>query len=256
MKIATYIDIIIPVHQYDLDYSVRHWYVRDLYNSNLPFKYSYILDTHVFPCYNTSYSELFRRFIESNVDVSLSNRMNIKSISGAAALSKWGSKSAYFWRKCAECIKAMRVDDQASVVHTLKKYTNGYTFKQLSSNWFFASHGIDENGRFLGSGICYRSSVVVTGPVQWIHVSYPKTFINGIIDECILMNGKNDEYINNQRVYYLCGKCDCKKGPLVMTSKEQLQQSLGNISVPDLEWSKDEERRNSHSLYWSSYSYT
>ena len=91
-SVVRYITVIVPVHPNDLVRRDNQWYTRVLYNAYLPFYYSYILDTHVFPCYNNSYSEIFRLFKESNVDISISKRMNNhKSVSGAAVLSKSGT---------------------------------------------------------------------------------------------------------------------------------------------------------------------
>ena len=209
---------------------------------------------HVFPCYNTSYRQIFKLFKKSNTDISLSNRMNVQDVSTAATLSKWGPRSFDYWMRCLKYMKKNRYyDDQGAATVTLRNRT-GYTFKQLSSNWFFASHGISRNGIFRGDEKCYRSSIVVTGPVQWIHVGIPNKFIDGVIDQCKIMNGNNDEYINQPRVFFLCGKCNCtERGPKVITSKEQLQYSVGNITIPKLEWEVDNVRRNSNSLYWKTY---
>ena len=112
----------------------------------------------------------------------------------------------------------------------------------MSSNWFFSSHGITETGLFLGSSTCYRSSVVVTGPVQWIH---------GNPNQCLLMNGKNNEHIYKYRVYFLCGTCNCnKKGQTVATSERELNQFVGNLTTPKLLWQNDNTNRSNSNLFW------
>ena len=242
-SVVRYITVIVPVHPNDLVYSVKQWYTRVLYNAYLPFYYSYILDTHVFPCYNNSYSEIFRLFKESNVDISISNRINRGgAVSGAAVLSKWGPRSGNFWIACSEqMLKSGNYDDQRTFRIVMARLRNTLSYRQLSSNWFYASHGITDKGVFYGSGRCYRSSIVITGPIRWIH---------GSPTECPLMNGKNNELAYKYRAYFICGKCRCnKKGPLVATSANQLKSFAYPNKPPSLLWNKDN-YRNSDSLYW------
>ena len=238
-----YITVIVPVHPNDLIHRKNQWYTRVLYNAYLPFYYSYILDTHVFPCYNNSYSEIFRLFKESNVDISISKRMNNhKSVSGAAVLSKWGPRSGNFWVACAKhMLRTRRYDDQRAFQEVMARLHNTLSYRQLSSNWFYASHGITERGIFSGPGRCYRSSIVITGPIRWIH---------GSPTECPLMNGENNELAYTYRAYFICGKCRCnQRGPLVATSANQLKSYVGKPRIPQLLWNKDN-YRNSDSLYW------
>ena len=122
LSIASKLSVIVPIHDDDLIKGKRQWYTRILYNAYSPFNYSFILDTHVFPCYNTSYSELFRRFKESNVDISYSNRKNIKAISGGAVLSKWGPRSFSFWKDVVLFMKRSKCyEDQYTAMVVLKK---------------------------------------------------------------------------------------------------------------------------------------
>ena len=242
-SVVRYITVIVPVHPNDLIRRDNQWYTRVLYNAYLPFYYSYILDTHVFPCYNNSYSEIFRLFKESNVDISISKRMNNhKSVSGAAVLSKWGPRSGNFWVACAKhMLKIRRYDDQRAFQEVMARLRHTLTYRQLSSNWFYASHGITDKGIFRGPGRCYRSSIVVTGPIRWIH---------GSPTECPLMNGQNNELAYKYRAYFICHKCECaQKGPLVATSASQLQSYVGRHKIPKLLWEKDK-YRDSDSLYW------
>ena len=245
-SVVRYITVIVPVHPNDLVYSVKQWYTRVLYNAYLPFYYSYILDTHVFPCYNNSYSEIFRLFKESNVDISVSNRMNTKSsISGGAVLSKWGPRSGYFWLSCAKYMKGTHnYDDQKAISVILSRSRKRVTFKKLSSNYFYASNGITSYGAFKGASKCYRSSVVLTGPIHWVH---------GSPSECPLMNGQNNELAYTNRVYFRCGRCKCaKKGPLVATSANQLKSFAYPNIPPRLMWEKNPSH-DSTSLFWSYY---
>ena len=245
LSIASKLSVIVPIHDDDLIKGKRQWYTRVLYNAYSPFNYSFILDTHMFPCYNTSYSELFRRFKESNVDISYANRQNVDSVMGAAVLSKWGPRSFEYWKDVIHFMRRTKCyEDQYSAKAVLNRRSIKYTYKKMSSNWSFASHGITETGFFLGSSHCYRSSVVVTGPVQWIH---------GNPNQCVLMNGKHNEHVNKYRVYFLCGDCTCnKKGPAVATSEEELKLFVGNLTTPTLLWQNDNANsRSSSSLFWS-----
>ena len=201
LPIASKLSVIVPIHDDDLIKGQRQWYTRVLYNAYSPFNYSFILDTHVFPCYNTSYSELFRRFKESNVDISYSNRKNVDFVSGGAVLSKWGPRSFEYWKELVNHMKSkMKYEDQITAYKVLRKKSTRYTFKKMSSNWFYATHGVAENGVFSSSSDCYRASIVITGPVQWIH-GFPK--------ECEVINGKNNELIDSYRAYFKCKKCIC-----------------------------------------------
>ena len=51
LSTAQYLSVIVPVAPEDVvDTSEKQWLTRVLYNAYLPFNYSFILDTHVFPC--------------------------------------------------------------------------------------------------------------------------------------------------------------------------------------------------------------
>ena len=167
---------------------------------------------------------------------------NHKSVSGAAVLSKWGPRSGNFWVACAKhMLRTRRYDDQRAFQEVMARLHNTLSYRQLSSNWFYASHGITERGIFSGPGRCYRSSIVITGPIRWIH---------GSPTECPLMNGKNNELAYKYRAYFICRKCECaQKGPLVATSAKQLKSYIGRHKPPSLLWNKDN-YRNSDSLYW------
>ena len=131
----------------------------------------------------------------------MSNRTNIQNFSGGAVLSKRGEGSHFFWNECAKfMINNDNYDDQSAISYVLKTVRTGYSFKLLSSNWFYASHGITEKGIFSGNSKCYRSSIVVIGPVHWIH---------GSPYECSFLNGNHNEHINKYRTSFHCGDCNC-----------------------------------------------
>lgn len=238
-----YLTIIVPIAPEDVAYTERQFNTRVLYNAYLPFKYSYITDSHVFPCFNESYPKLFSQFSQSQVDISASNREGDRiAISGGAILSKWGVNSHLFWleqfRKLSTGYKGS--DDQSVMMITLLHDQNQvWKFRWLSSNWFWATMGINEKGFFFGASRCYRSSIISTGPIMWIH---------GSPSECQLMNGLHNEFISKKRVYFIRGDCNTtKRGPSVVTSHEELRQYVFPYQPTHLNWTID---RDSSSLFW------
>ena len=201
LSTAQYLSVIVPVAPEDVvDTSEKQWLTRVLYNAYLPFNYSYILDTHVFPCYNDSYSRIFSLFKESDADVSASCRVGgVLLLSGGAVLSKWGEASHEYWKSVYKwMLERMWFDDQRPML-IYSKNTSFWKYRWLSSNWFFANHGINEKGIFSGPSKCYRSSVIVTGPVMWVH---------GGPGECMIMNGQNNSVAFKKRVYFWSGEWD------------------------------------------------
>ena len=198
----------------------------------------------MFPCYSTSYSSLFRRFSESRVDIAASNREAGRvHVSGGGILSKWGSPSRVFWNSVyARMVATRGVDDQSPILFTARrKWHIPWKFRWLSSNWFYASHAITESGHFLGSASCYRSSVVVTGPVQWIH---------GHPYECGVVNGKQDENAYRMRAFFARKRCVCKEqGPMMVFSAKEMKEATRPFVPPPLNW-KNDSTRPSDSLFW------
>lgn len=222
----------------------KQWQTRLLYNAYLPFNYSFIIDSHVFPCDSLALSDLFTEFAESNIDIAFGNRMNIPDrVLGACILSRWGSGSFDFWKRSFLYMREKGLNDDQEAIRVVKEseWKEQYRWRWLSSNWVFASHGVDSNGVFYGPGRCYRSSVIVTGPVRWIH---------GHPNECVLMNGRHYEYSTRARVYYQQGSCDgIMEGTTVLFSEQELQNAVKPYSAPTLEWDKSG-IKNKLSLYW------
>lgn len=222
----------------------KQWQTRLLYNAYLPFNYSFIIDSHVYPCDSLAIPEIFDQFKQLGVDIGLGNRMNIPDrILGGAVLSKWGEGSWEFWKRSYEVmIEKGLVDDQEAMrIVRNTEWNQRYSWKLLSSNWIFASHGIDSEGVFDGAGRCYRSSVIVTGPVRWIH---------GNPDECSLMNGQHYEYASFPRVYYMKGECQgILEGNTVLFSEKEIKEAVQPYRAPVLNW-KDSCRKDKLSLCW------
>ena len=230
-EIAKYLDVIVPVHNSNvLNRGEKEWTTRVLYNAYLPFNYSFIIDTHVFPCDENAYDDILDGFKMSNNDIQFSSRVNTDIYaSGGGVLSKFGKPSFLYWQRCyTHQMRYHYSDDQIPMTRIMIRYQNDFQFNWLSSNYFFASHGITPKGDFIGSSKCYRSSVVVTGRVRWIH---------GSPLECALMNGKNLEHIVRNRVYFLNGTCQTNRtGLTVIFSEEELAQAVSPQKPPALNW--------------------
>ena len=225
-----YVDVIYRIHPDDI-FRGKQWKTRVLYNAYPPFRLNFVLDTHVFPCDKLAVKELFDRFNNTDVDISFGNRQNKrKTIMGAAALFRAGPQSHFFWKAAYNYMKSnSRADDQngmSEALAHLKK--NRFTFRWLSFNWAFASHGVLPNGRFKGSGKCYRSSVPVNGPVRFIH---------GNPGQCVLMNGVNNEHVFTQRCYFSSGRCNTNmKKEAVALSETQFKEFTYPAKAANLHW--------------------
>ena len=243
---AKLVDIIVPVHNNDIvNTNKKQWQTRMLYNAYLPFNYSFITDTHVFPCDSKAYSDIFDQFKKSNIDISFSNRVNRKwYVFGAAVLSKWGKGSFEFWTRTYQFQVHKHIfDDQGPMSSIMRKYQRKlFSFRWLSSNYVYASHGITEKGVFKGDSRCYRSSIVVTGPIRWIH---------GSPDECEKMNGKNGELVNKTRAWFSSSECNTKvKGTKVILSRSELMNAVYPNEAPKLEWEVNSLKKPSRELFW------
>ena len=241
-----FIDIIYPIDESDVpDIKGKQWYTRVLYNAYPPFRLNFILDTHVFPCDPHAVRDLFHRFNNSDVDIAISNReMGYFKLSGGGILSRNTYRSFRFWKASYLYMRAIRQpDDQAILVQTrfLFHYLHLIHFRWLSSNWFFASNGISEQGYFRGSARCYRSSVVVNGRVRFIH---------GSLNDCPLMNGPNGEIVNRSRIYFMRGTCNCTTTKSqALFSSEELKQHVCGLPIPNFQWEKFSSYP-SEDLYW------
>lgn len=241
-----YVDVIYPIDESDIpSTSKKQWYTRVLYNAYPPFRLNFILDTHVFPCDKTAVRELFRRFNQSDVDISISNReTGYFKISGGGLLSRDNSRSHRFWKSCYLAMRTLhQPDDQAILVQAriIFQYLRLIRFQWLSSNWFFASNGISKHGSFKGSSRCYRSSVVVNGPVRFIH---------GSTSDCLLINGENNEYVNRSRIYYRKGECGCTDiEERAVFSDEELRKLVCDLQIPNFRW-EEFSKYPSEDLFW------
>ena len=123
-------------------------------------------------------------------------------------------------------------DDQGGMI-PIRSFFNRFhlfNFKWLSSNWFFASNGVNQNGVFMGSSRCYRSSLVVNGPIRFVH---------GTPDDCTLMNGPSNQFINRSRIYYFRGTCSCtEEVKNVLFEVNELKKRVCSVTIPDFRWNE------------------
>ena len=239
---ASVLSVIIPVYRRDIIPIKHQWYTRMVYNAYLPFQLSFILDTHVFPCDANAYRDIFNLFRNSSVDISVSNRMNTHSFSGGAVLSRKGPGSFRFWKGIAKSMRRKGTyDDQWGLRTALRGHRSYFNYRRLSSNFFYASHGITKDGAFNGLGRCYRSSIVVTGPVRWIH---------GKQKECAIMNGPNYEHAYKIRAYFKRGRCKTRQeGPTVVFSDAEMKAYAAPAKPPRLLWANIS-GRPATGLFW------
>ena len=220
-----------------------------LYNSFPPFYLNYVLDTHVFPCDSKATSELFDRFMHSDVDISISSRTRGRRASGGAILFRSNNKTHRLFKEVYQLMMEMNItDDQRGLYKFFAKYSRNpfYKFQWLSSNWFYASHGIDENGLFIGKSRCYRSSIPVNGQIRFIH---------GKSRECEIMNGKNNSLANTQRVWFAPGTCKTNRTEIgVACSEEDIKQFTNPVHHPIINWKKYA-LASKDGLFWDSHVY-
>lgn len=241
VSVARYIDIIIPIHKEDIFPGyVKQWMTRILYNAYLPYNYSFIIDSHVFPCDKKAPKEIFTLFKQSQVDLSVSNGVPREgALMGGAVLLHKTRQTFEFWKSCFSYMRnSSIVDDQKAMIHVFA--TNSIfnlKYRRLSSNWFFANHGMNEKGLFEGGNMCYRGSIVITGPVRWVHRE---------LEDCSIMN--KQPFI--PRCYFKSGRCNTtRKGIHAVYSEKELHDTVFPLKASQLNW-KEASKRNSTSLFW------
>ena len=222
----------------------KQWYTRMLYNAYPPFRLNFVIDTHVFPCDRDSTIQLFSHFDHSQVDLSIGNRANTRnSIMGAGILFRSNPKTKAFWISVYQKMRELKnADDQVGIYHTLfNKDPPNLSFRLLSFNWLYASHGVNEKGVFNGGSGCYRTSLPVNGKVHFIH---------GSPGECEILNGKNGELENRQRCYFKSGTCNTTQtGTTLAFSEQQFIGFIHPYQPPNLYWKMFESFPN-QSIFW------
>ena len=247
-------DIIYYIHEIDLDQythpSLGQFATRMLYNAYPVFRLNYVLDTHVYPCDESAVDDIFNLFDKTYVDIAISSRIPRKYVMGGGVLFKANNNTHEFWKLVYQRMREIPTHcDQRGIMDILNRSSNKtvINFKWLSSNWYYASHGISQNGEFQGPARCYRSSIPVNGMVRFIH---------GHARECDLMNGFNNSLINTQRAWFQPGLCNTTRKEVgIARSENELKNFIGNnISLPKMNWKKYSQAP-SKELLWPDFVY-
>ena len=237
------VDVIYQIDDADV-FPGSQWFTRMLYNAYPPFRLNFVLDTHVWPCDSMAVKELFEKFDASGVDVSYGNRENRLYPMGAGALFRDSEASHDMWLYIYRWMRSINYgEDQAGMLAAWNDYVPKHevNFKWLSFNWMYATHGISEKGMFSGPSKCYRSSLVVTGPVRFIH---------GDPEQCDIINGQNQEYAWRPRVMFWSGNCKTHgNGRYAVFSEKELRDAVTPYAIPNLKWTIFA-RYNATDLFW------
>ena len=209
-----------------------------------PFEYSLIMDSHVIVCQKRDVEEVFQKFRESRIDIAYSTReLNKWIMSGFAVLVRNTPETFRLWRMVNDFHMKINyhTDDQYGIYYMTEVFRKEgrLSFRWLSNNWFFASHGVDEGGNFGGSARAYRSSVLVNGRVRFIHTRDPRT--------CAFVNGAHGEEETKLRTFYI----DQKGQWTAVHSQEQMKKMVGKYKAPLFDWRLLNENKP-NSLFWFS----
>jgi hypothetical protein len=229
LVVAQLIDVIVPISSRDVLNTTRHqWVTRVNYNAYLPFRYSYITDTHVFPCKGTNALDILHLFAESDIDIAYASLNNKHHVSGGGILSRFSEKSFSYWKEVYLLqVKRGSLDDQTVQDSVIQG--NKYRIKQLSLNWFFFFHPINSDGEFTFKSPKYLSSTLIDGAVRWVH-SIPSL--------CTLLNGKHNEFISMPRVYLKMKNGEHKYPPKVVFSNKELAETVYPNKAASITWNR------------------
>ena len=178
----------------------------------------------------------------SGVDIAYSTReLNKWVMSGFAVLVRNTPTTFNLWRMVNDFHTKINyhTDDQYGIHYMTKVFREEglLTFRWLSNNWFFASHGVNEEGLFGGSSRAYRSSVLVNGKVRFIHTRDRRT--------CPMVNGEHGELTTKLRTFYI----DQKGKWTAVFSQAEMKALVGEYKAPMFDWNvlDDNDRK---SLFW------
>ena len=229
------VDVLYIINEKDYDSRCgKQWRTRALYNAYPPFNISFVIDAQVYPCDAEAPNEVLRLFERSGIDLSMGNRRSrSNSIMGAGALIRASERMRQFWVETFLLMTRARViDDQWAILMTLNRREKllGISFRSLSFNWLFATHGVDSKGNLVGNGRCYRVSIPVTGRIR---------FANDGTSFCTLMNGKHNEFVNRTRVYFRKETCQTNGvGFHLAFAEEELKNLTSPNRSPSINWER------------------
>ena len=186
----------------------------------------------MYPCDAAAPNEILDLFDKSGVDLSMGNRKTRPgNIMGAGALIRASERMRQFWIETFKLmVRAHVIDDQWAIMFTRNRKGKqlNVSFRSLSFNWLFASHGVDNKGNFFGNGVCFRVSIPVTGRVR---------FANDNTYYCTFMNGKHNEYIHKTRAFYESRHCQTNgRGLRLAFSETEMTNLTSPYSSPPLQW--------------------
>ena len=162
LELFRLLDVVVPVHPNDiLRTTSSQFLTRVLYNMEPPFTVSLVMDAHVLFCSPQDAEEAFDLFERSDVELSYSTRLlNAWVTSGFAVFTRRTDMTKRYWAEVTKQMNGEELagDDQHPMHRTtLRMREEGLKFRWLSNNWFFAMHGANEMGEFLGTANCYRT---------------------------------------------------------------------------------------------------
>ena len=207
-----------------------------------PFNYSLIMDSHVIACNASDIEEVFRLFRESNVDIAYTTReLNRWIMSGFAVLIHNTDRTFRLWRLINDFHMKIdyHTDDQYGIHYMTRTLVESglLSFRWLSNNWFFASHGVDKDGVFGGTAKSYRSSVLINGRVRFIHTKDSR--------KCDYVNGKHGEVSRFLRTFYIDGEDHW----IPVFSQRQMERLVRNYKAPAFNWHLLDDN-SPNALYW------
>lgn len=242
------VDVVVPIAPEDLiPFSGQNQFTtRMIYNAFPPFETSLVLDTHTNWCAGGDPEEAFSLFRASDVDLAFSTRVvNRWVTSGFAVLYRYNARTFDYWQRVTKFNRHYRIhgDDQYGmrVIATDLLRRNQLRFRWLSNNWFYALHGVNQRGEFIGSADCYRASVLVNGRIRFIHA--------GIYGQCELMNrGSSKQRV---RAQFAPGSCAFSKRsvPQLVFSQKKMEELVRPFSPPRYNWTLLEQE-DPDALFW------
>ena len=248
LELFQLLDVIVPIHPADILRSASpQFQTRMLYNIDPPFAISLVMDAHVLFCQSGDLEEAFQLFRESDVELAYSTRILDGWVtSGCAAFFRRSPATRVFWERVTRAMndETTAGDDQyfMNVIANEMRGRGEIRFRWLSNNFFFATHGVDPQGKFVAKADCYRSSVLVSGRVRFIH---------GRENQCVLINGSSNQYITRTRTVYIPGtQCEgTYDHSKLVFSQEEFQSLVGTNTAPAFDWNLLQ-NEDPNGLFW------
>lgn len=184
-------------------------------------------------------------FKESGEELSYGNRhYEPDRIMGSGILFKYTENMKRFWLKTYEFMSTKGVNcDQYAMSTVLLNETirNSINIKLLSFNWNFGMMKIDSSGNFNYIENCYHSSLPMNAKVRFVH---------GMQNLCSILNGKNDEFINETRVFFSPGECNTtEKKTTVKSGQLNFEKAVYPCNKTKINWQRFSDLPR-NSIFW------